>query len=87
MQIENIGIPSVCLDTQGRPSGEPIGVERCHAKGGNQIFIITDNDEIRVDMSCLDANEINKPVITYPCHFMKGNQKFSYDKKVMHLSF
>lgn len=71
------------MDTSGRAQPGPIGVEYCHAEGGNQILMVTKNDEIRIDMACLDAASINTPVKVYPCHMNRGNQQFTYDEQVI----
>lgn len=72
----------MCLDTLGRPVLSSMGAEYCHTEGGNQLMMITENHEIRRDMTCLDADGTNKSVVVYPCHMQKGNQQFVYHEEV-----
>ncbi|CAG7837131.1 unnamed protein product [Allacma fusca] len=58
----------------------------CHKQGGNQMFTLTDNYEIRRDGMCLDSP--GDDVITFPCHGAKGNQQWMYDistKQIVHV--
>lgn len=72
-----------CLDTLGhRKQNETIGISKCHNFGGNQFFIISENDEIRVDTLCVDASQLLGPIMLWHCHGEGGNQKWVYDNKV-----
>lgn len=56
--------------------------KRCHHLGGNQIFMLTNNNEIREKKFCLDASLPGKPVKMLECHGEGGNQKWTYDESV-----
>lgn len=51
-------------------------------QGGNQVFMLTGNDEIREKKFCLDATLPGEPVKMLDCHGLGGNQKWSYDEQV-----
>lgn len=50
--------------------------------GGNQVFMLTANNEIREKKYCLDATIPGMPVKMLDCHGEGGNQKWTYDEDV-----
>lgn len=62
-----------------------IDTNPCHNLGGNQLFMLTENDEIRADQNCLDASSVDKPVTLWPCHNERGNQEWVYNESVNYL--
>lgn len=55
---------------------------KCHDERGNQLFILTDDGEIREKKFCLDATEPGSPVKIIDCHGYGGNQYWVYDESV-----
>lgn len=82
LQIQNIGDEGMCIDTYGRDHEGSVEKEKCHFGGGNQVFMLTEAHEIRVDDLCLDASTTEAPIILYRCHGEKGNQKWVYNNEV-----
>lgn len=75
----------LCLDTMGhKKQNETVGVSGCHNLGGNQFFMLSENNEMRWDNMCLDASELMGAIKLYRCHGLEGNQKWIYDEKVRH---
>ncbi|XP_030847960.1 polypeptide N-acetylgalactosaminyltransferase 13 isoform X1 [Strongylocentrotus purpuratus] len=69
-----------CLDNMGRKENEKVGIFSCHGQGGNQIFALTKQNEIKHDDLCLDAsaNSHYKDVVMIKCHGKHGNQEWLY---------
>ncbi|XP_072038940.1 LOW QUALITY PROTEIN: polypeptide N-acetylgalactosaminyltransferase 1-like [Amphiura filiformis] len=76
-----------CLDNMGRKENEKVGFFNCHGQGGNQIFALTKENELKHDDLCLDAssNSNYADVMMFKCHNKHGNQEWKYDenKKTM----
>lgn len=72
------------MDSMGdsRIHDRNLEVKKCHHLGGNQIFMLTGNDEIREKKYCLDATAIGMPVKLLDCHGLGGNQKWTYNADV-----
>ncbi|XP_071477681.1 polypeptide N-acetylgalactosaminyltransferase 13-like [Diadema antillarum] len=72
-----------CLDNMGRKENEKVGIFSCHGQGGNQIFAITKQNEIKHDDLCLDAsaNSHYKDVTMIKCHGKHGNQEWIYKEE------
>lgn len=56
--------------------------KKCHYQGGNQVFMITQNNEIREKKFCLDATLPGEPVKMELCHGEGGNQYWTYNEDV-----
>lgn len=83
LQFDNIGKAGNCLDTLGhRDAGDTVGVSTCHNLGGNQLFMISEADEIRKNNLCLDGTQISAVVKLLVCHGHGGNQKWVYNENV-----
>lgn len=61
---------------------ETVGVSPCHNLGGNQFFMLSENNELRRDILCLDADKLPGPIKLIRCHGQGGNQRWVYDEKV-----
>lgn len=57
-------------------------VRECHYEGGNQVFMLTGDNEIREKKFCLDATIPGEPVKLLYCNGLGANQKWIYDEKV-----
>lgn len=66
-----------CVDAQARDATKSILAFPCHNSGGNQMFYLTEDGEIRRDEFCLDYS--GKGLMIYGCHGMKGNQEWEYN--------
>lgn len=77
----------MCLDSMGpsRVENRELKVMKCHKQGGNQMFMLTENNEVREKKYCLDATRPGKPVKMLNCHGEGGNQRWVYDEDVSHL--
>ncbi|KAL1464373.1 hypothetical protein WDU94_004024 [Cyamophila willieti] len=72
----------LCIDSPCcKPSSfnKPVGLYPCHRLGGNQLWMISKQGEIRRDEACLDY--AGGKIILYLCHGTKGNQYFEFDYK------
>lgn len=56
--------------------------KQCHNQGGNQVFMLTGENEIREKKFCLDATLPGEPVKMLDCHGEGGNQKWTYNENV-----
>lgn len=65
-----------------RMQGDPIGMSTCHDSGGNQAFMFSKTNEIRMKKHCLDAGHVGEPAILYDCHGQGGNQYWQYHSDV-----
>lgn len=68
-----------------RTQGDPIGMSECHDSGGNQAFMFTKGNEIKMKKFCLDAGYAGEPAIFYGCHGQGGNQYWKYRSEVSRL--
>lgn len=85
-QIENLSKVGSCLDTMGHKNeNETVGVSPCHNLGGHQFFSLSENNELRKDALCLDADNLSSPIKLFICHGQGGNQRWLYDEKVERL--
>lgn len=74
---------NICLDSMGyKVENRTLEAKECHNAGGNQIFMITENNEIREKKFCVDATKPGELVKLIKCHGLQGNQKWIYDEKV-----
>lgn len=73
-----------CLDSMGdsRVHNRKLELKTCHHQGGNQVFMMTENGEIREKKFCLDATKPGEPVKMLGCHGEGGNQYWTYDNNV-----
>lgn len=65
-----------------RVPNRSLEARECHYEGGNQIFMITGDNEIREKKFCLDATVPGEPVKLLDCHGLGGNQKWTHDESV-----
>ena len=56
-----------------------VSVWRCHGQGGNQLWMWSQEDEIRRDDNCLDYLGAGA-VRNMRCHGQGGHQQWSYDR-------
>lgn len=75
-QVENVGVPGNCIDEIG-----PLKHTKCRYDGGSQLFLLTENLEIRRNYMCVDGNGVNNKVVMYKCHGY-NTQKWTYNHKV-----
>ncbi|XP_033639196.1 polypeptide N-acetylgalactosaminyltransferase 13-like [Asterias rubens] len=73
-----------CLDTMMKDSGQKVGLFGCHGQGGNQIWALTKQQEIRHDDVCLDVAR-GGPIMMLSCHSQGGNQQWSYNTETKEL--
>lgn len=83
-QIESVDEEETCLDSMGdsRVLDRSLEAGQCHHQGGNQVFMLTGDNEIREKKFCLDATVPGQPVKMLDCHGGGGNQWWSYDEDV-----
>lgn len=55
---------------------------KCEENAANQLFILTEQNEIRNNDLCMDAISGNASVKSLQCHTMGGNQEWVYDHEV-----
>lgn len=79
--IENFESPH-CIDapTPGGDSGTHIvKMWPCHKQGGNQFWLISQENEVRRDDFCWDSGVSVGQIALFSCHGMRGNQEFIYN--------
>ncbi|XP_064469526.1 putative polypeptide N-acetylgalactosaminyltransferase 9 [Ornithodoros turicata] len=71
-----------CMDQSSSKDelNKPVGMNSCHGRGGNQLWLLSKTGEIRRDSACLDYDG-KKNVVLYACHGAKGNQHWKHDPK------
>ncbi|XP_033640082.1 polypeptide N-acetylgalactosaminyltransferase 1-like [Asterias rubens] len=71
-----------CLDNMGRKENEKVGFFNCHGQGGNQVFGLTKQNEIKHDDLCLDASSNTKfqDIVMLKCHGKHGNQEWRFSQ-------
>ncbi len=71
-----------CLDNMGRKENEKVGFFNCHGQGGNQVFGLTKQNEIKHDDLCLDASSNTKfqDIVMLKCHGKHGNQEWRFNQ-------
>lgn len=77
--LENAGTQK-CIDSEGKENKQPAYTFKCHHQGGNQVFMLTEKNEIRSDGLCLDGTKVDEAVSFWPCHGEEGNQVFDYNE-------
>lgn len=77
------------MDSMGdsRLLGRNLEARECHYEGGNQVFMLTGDDEIREKKFCLEATVPGEPVKLMYCHGLRGNQKWIHDESVSSFPF
>lgn len=78
-QIRNVDT-SLCIDTMG--TKKTAETQPCHYQGGNQLWILTNLNEIKNDDDCIDGIAMNTALTLQKCHQQGGNQRWVYDDKV-----
>lgn len=79
----------MCLDSlsESRIHNRNLEIKPCHNERGNQLFLLTDDEQIREKKYCLDATQPGEPIKLYDCHFLGGNQRWVYDEDVREIHF
>ncbi|XP_061389743.1 N-acetylgalactosaminyltransferase 6-like [Musca vetustissima] len=86
--IQNVGAPTLCVDTLGKPRHSEIGLYPCHEElerpQRNQNLALSWHRDLRLrrKLDCLDVQQTHKnaPVWLWDCHGQGGNQFWSYDR-------
>lgn len=78
-QLRNLAT-NQCLDTMG--AKHKLEMHPCHNLGGNQMWLLTNSNEIRNNEYCVDGVKISGEVEMGICHKSKGNQHWTYDEMV-----
>lgn len=75
--IRNQGDSTWCIDAPSPKEGEhpPVILYSCHGQGGNQLFYLSQGNEIRRDEQCFDSAGMLELTL-YGCHSQRGNQQF-----------
>ncbi|KAL4222594.1 Ricin-type beta-trefoil [Mactra antiquata] len=71
---------SMCIDSNTDTEGsraDPVSVYPCHGQGGNQFWLLSEQDEMRRDEWCWDTPD-GISIKIFSCHSMKGHQEFKY---------
>lgn len=87
--IQSQGVPTLCVDTLGKPRHSEIGLYPCHddltRPGRNQNWALSWHRDLRLrrKLNCLDVQQTHKnaPVWLWDCHGQGGNQFWSYDRE------
>ncbi|XP_005190109.1 N-acetylgalactosaminyltransferase 6 [Musca domestica] len=87
--IQNVGTPTLCVDTLGKPRHSDIGLYPCHEDlkrpQRNQNWALSWHRDLRLrrKLDCLDVQQTHKnaPVWLWDCHGQGGNQFWSYDRE------
>lgn len=66
-----------CLDSPARENLQTVLAYPCHDGGGNQVFYLTKEGEIKRDEFCLDY--AGAKLTVYYCHGQQGNQEWDYN--------
>ena len=85
-QVLNEG-SGLCLDTLGKKTGQSPGLSGCHGLGGNQVWSLTTQGEIRSDELCLSVRGVpmQYTLKMEKCLLSKISQwhRFEYNEQVI----
>jgi len=84
-ELKSIGA-GLCIDTRFRGQNDRFGLDDCISdnsqQGGEQLMELSWHEDMRPKKRtmCFDvSSSVDKaPVVLFPCHGMRGNQKFIY---------
>ncbi|ELU01679.1 hypothetical protein CAPTEDRAFT_140956 [Capitella teleta] len=76
-KVSQVCLDSADIDPETSANGKEVQTWPCHGQGGNQMWMLSQNGEIRKDKGCLDYNDGKLRI--YPCHSSKGPQDWKYN--------